>query len=100
MILYLDTSSLLRLYLPEPFSGEVLQWATAADAVAISRVGLTEAVAGLAARSRRGDLARALLGRTLRDALGPDGLAFTSFDGELVKAAVAEKLLVLEPADA
>jgi predicted nucleic acid-binding protein len=34
---------------------------------------------------------------TLRDAVGDDGIAFSSFDAELNRAAVAEGLIVLEP---
>ncbi len=34
---------------------------------------------------------------TLRDAVGDDGVAFSSFDAELNRAAVAEGLIVLEP---
>lgn len=36
---------------------------------------------------------------TLRDALGADGLAFSSFDDSLNRAAVAEGLVVLEPSE-
>ena len=34
---------------------------------------------------------------TLRTALGADGVAFSSFDATLSRAAVAEGLVVLEP---
>ena len=34
---------------------------------------------------------------TLRDAVGSDGVAFSSFDTTLSRAAVAEGLVVLEP---
>ena len=34
---------------------------------------------------------------TLRDAVGDDGVAFSSFDEALSRAAVAEGLIVLEP---
>lgn len=36
---------------------------------------------------------------TLRDAVGTDGVAFSSFDDELNRAAVSEGLIVLEPGD-
>jgi hypothetical protein len=36
---------------------------------------------------------------TFRDAVGTDGVAFSSFDAELSRAAVSEGLIVLEPSD-
>jgi len=38
MILYLDTSSLAKLYLDEPYSDFVREWAESADIVATSRI--------------------------------------------------------------
>lgn len=141
MILYLDTSSLVKLVRKdEVHADQVRMWAATADTLATSRVALPEAAAALARRHRLGGLTRRQLTRalsqlghawpdyfaldiderraarlavthglrgfdavhlaaalTVRDALGPDGVAFTSFDAELVRAAIAEKLLVLEP---
>ena len=142
MILYVDTSSLLKCFVGEAYSAHVREWMAAADAVATSRVTYPEAAAAVARRQRRGDLAPATLRRvlhrladrwsefmlvdvaeilagglavhhalrgfdavqlaaamTLRDAVGSDGLAFSSFDGELNRAAVSEGLIVLEPGD-
>ena len=139
MILYADTSSLLKCYLAEAHSADVLAWIGAADALATSRVTYPEAAAALARRQRQGDLTRAAMGQalrdlasrwrafmlldiaeiragglalrhalraldavqlaaavTLRDAVGPSGLAFTTFDDDLSRAAVAEGLIVLE----
>ena len=66
MIVYFDTSGLLKLFVDEPHTEEVRVWARAADAVALSRVTLPEAVAAIAHRQRRGDVslpaARSLVG--------------------------------------
>lgn len=44
MIAYLDTSSLVKLYLDEEHSELVREWSEAAEAVATSRVALPEAI--------------------------------------------------------
>ena len=58
MILYLDTSSLLKHYLREPGSDDVAMWIEGADLVATSRATLAEAAATLSRRPRGGGLAR------------------------------------------
>lgn len=140
MILYVDTSSLAKLYLDEPYGDDVVEWIGAADAVATSRVTYPEVASALARRCAHGslaerdlrlslddleagweeylvvDLAERLAAElavrhvlrgfdavhlaaavTLRDAVGSDGVAFSSFDAELNRAAVSEGLIVLEP---
>ena len=56
MILYLDTSSLVKLYIEEPHSDLVLSWAGAAEASATSRVAYPEALSAFSRRFNRGDL--------------------------------------------
>lgn len=56
MILYLDTSSLLKLYVEEAHSDAVRTWADDAEALATSRVAYPEAMAAAARRWRDGDL--------------------------------------------
>lgn len=56
MILYLDTSSLVKLYLDEEGSEQVREWAREAGVLATSRVAYAEATAALARRWREGDL--------------------------------------------
>ena len=56
MILYLDTSSLIKLYLDEDHSDLVHQWADQAEVLCTSRVAYPEAVAAMARRWRQGDL--------------------------------------------
>lgn len=139
MILYLDTSSLLKAYLDEPHANEVEGWVGAAEAVATSRITYPEVASVLARRRANGtltpggvrlsldvleedwdrylvvDLAERLAAGlavkhvlrgfdavhlaaavTLRDAVGEDGLAFSSFDRRLAQAAADEGLIFLE----
>ena len=56
MILYLDTSSLVKLYLDEVHSEAVHRWAQEAEVLATSRVAYPETLAALARRRRKGDL--------------------------------------------
>ncbi len=56
MILYLDTSSLVKLYLDEVGSAVVREWVEEAEAVATSRVAYPEALSAFARRWNRGDL--------------------------------------------
>jgi predicted nucleic acid-binding protein len=56
MILYLDTSSLVKLYLDEVNSETVHRWAQEAEVLATSRVAYPETLAALARRWREGDL--------------------------------------------
>ena len=56
MILYLDTSSLVKLYLEEEHSDKVWDWAEAAGALVTSQVALPEALSALARRAASGDL--------------------------------------------
>ncbi len=58
MILYLDTSSLLKLYLEEEHSDLVQTWAAGAQVLCTSRITYPEAMAALARRWRQGDLDR------------------------------------------
>jgi len=66
MILYLDTSSLLKCFIAEAHSADVLEWIAASAAVATSCVTYPEAAAAVARRQRRGDLAPAAVRRALR----------------------------------
>lgn len=65
MILYLDTSSLLKHYIREPGSDDVATWIDGADLVATSRITLAESAAALSRRPRGSGLPRS----ACRDAL-------------------------------
>ncbi len=54
MILYLDTSALVKLYVEETGTAEVVSWVDAATVVATSRVAFAEARAAFARHRREG----------------------------------------------
>lgn len=56
MILYLETSGLVKLFIEEEASEAVRDWVAQARVVATSRVAFAEAMAALARRYREGDL--------------------------------------------
>jgi len=56
MILYLDTSSLVKLYIEEDHSQIVHKWVADAEIVATSRVAFPEMMSALARRHHQGDL--------------------------------------------
>jgi predicted nucleic acid-binding protein len=56
VILYLDTSSLVKLFLEEEHSGQVRACAESAEVLATSRVAYPEALSALTRRHREGDL--------------------------------------------
>lgn len=58
MILYLDTSSLVKLYVEEPHSDKVREWVAEAEIVATCRVAYPEALSAFTRRHRAGDLSR------------------------------------------
>ncbi len=56
MILYLDTSSLVKLYVDEDCSEIIREWVDEAEAVATSRVAYPETLSAFTRRWNRGDL--------------------------------------------
>jgi predicted nucleic acid-binding protein len=56
VILYLDTSSLVKLYLDEAHSRVVRDWAEAAEAVATARIAYPETLSAFIRRWSQGDL--------------------------------------------
>jgi len=79
MILYLDTSSLVKLYLEEVGSEAVHRWAQEAEILATSRVAYPETLAALARRWREGDLDEAGFQRVV-DAFKEQWHAFAILD--------------------
>jgi uncharacterized protein len=75
VILYVDTSSLVKLYIEEAHSDLVREWAAEAEAVATSRVAYPEALSAFARRWNRGDLSDEELGLA-RESLDADWTAF------------------------
>ena len=58
MILYLDTSSLVKLYVEEMHSDNVREWLEEAELVATCRVAYPETMSALTRRFRSGDLSK------------------------------------------
>jgi uncharacterized protein len=56
VILYLDSSSLVKIYIEEDHSDLVREWAGAAEAIATSRVAYPETLSAFARRREQGDL--------------------------------------------
>jgi len=56
VILFLDTSALVKLYVEETHSAAVREWVDEAEVVAVCRVAYPEAVSALSRRMRAGDL--------------------------------------------
>ena len=65
MIVYLHTSALVKLFVTEACSDEVLAWAAEATVVACSSIGFPEAVSAFSRRLRSGFLARPVYDRVL-----------------------------------
>lgn len=59
MLLYLDTSSLVKLFIEEKHSDRVREWVDAVDVVLTCRVAYAEAVAAFSRRHREGGLKQA-----------------------------------------
>ena len=66
MILYLGSSSLVKLYIEESFSDVVADWVRVSEIVATCRVAYTEVVPALDIRLRKGDLSREDYDRALK----------------------------------
>jgi len=58
LILYLDTSSLVKLYVTEAHSQQVREWADEAEILATCRVAFPELMSALNRRFRAGELAK------------------------------------------
>lgn len=58
MILYLGTSSLIKLYIEEKYSDIVRKWVDEAEIVATCRIAYTEALSALDIRLKRNDLSK------------------------------------------
>jgi predicted nucleic acid-binding protein len=67
MILYLDASALVKLYVEETGTPRVVEWVQEADAVATALITYAEARAALARHRREGALSASDLRRTVRE---------------------------------
>jgi len=66
VILYLDTSALVKLYIEEIHSDEVRRWADEAEIIATCRVAYPEAVSALNRRKRAGDMTKNIFGIAMK----------------------------------
>jgi predicted nucleic acid-binding protein len=66
VILFLDTSALVKLYVEEAHSAAVREWVDEAEVVAVCRLAYPEAVSALSRRMRGGDLSKSAYGVTSR----------------------------------
>lgn len=99
MILYLDTSSLVKLYLDEEHSDLVHAWVERAEVVFTSRVALAEGIAAFAKRWRMQHLADADF-ESVKRALTDDWPGFSSVGVNEVTAAELAARLALRGFDA
>ena len=94
MILYLETSSLVKLYVREPDSDAVRQWVGAADVVATSILAYAEARAAFARKRREKGISDAAY-KSVKTALEQDWPSYfiLGLAGQTVKTAgdLAEK---------
>ena len=79
MILYMDTSSLVKLYVEEAHSDAVHRWVQMTDVSVTSRVAYPETLAALARRRREGDFDDESFRRAI-DALRAQWLDFAIID--------------------
>lgn len=56
MILYVDTSSLVKLYVQEAYTSLVKEWVKEAEIVATCRIAYPETISAISKRFRQGDL--------------------------------------------
>lgn len=85
MILCLDTSSLVKLYIDEPHAEMVRKWVKDAEVIATSRVAYPEAMSALTRRRRTGDIAEAGF-KQVRSALTKQWSKFAVLDLDEIKA--------------
>jgi hypothetical protein len=58
VILYLGSSTLIKLYIDEPYSAIITDWVKVSEIVATCRVAYTEVMSALDMRLRKGDLSK------------------------------------------
>ena len=91
MILYLDTSAFVKLYVEEAHTDDVRWWVDEAEIVATCRVAYPEAVSALNRRMRAGDIPKAGYGNAVRALRRDwDRLAVVDFD-EIDAGRLAQK---------
>lgn len=91
MILYLDTSSIVKLYIEEEGTEDVKRWAEEAEVLATCRVACPELISALTRRFKAGDLSKKEF-RILVDGFLKEWSDFAIIDFDEMEAArLAEK---------
>lgn len=91
MILYLDTSSIVKLYVEEAGAEAVRRWAGEAEVLATCRIAYPELISALNRRLRGGDISRREF-RLLIDGFSTDWADFAIIDFDEIEAGrLAEK---------
>lgn len=91
MILYLDTSSIVKLYIEETGTDAVRRWAEEAEVLAACRVAYPELISALNRRFRNGDMSRKEF-RLLADGFSKEWADFAVIDFDEMEAGrLAEK---------
>lgn len=85
MILYLDTSSLVKLYVDELHAEQVREWVAAAEIVAISRLAYPETLSAFTRRHRSGDFTTTEFA-TLAEAFTSEWHTFAALDFDEIAA--------------
>lgn len=99
MILYLGTSSLVKLYFEEPYSGSVREWVKEAEIVASCRVAYTETMSALDVRFRKHDISKNDLEKFIKE-FDKDWPNFLTVDFDEINAARLVKKYDLRRFDA
>ncbi|MEW6117474.1 MAG: type II toxin-antitoxin system VapC family toxin [Nitrospirota bacterium] len=99
MILYLGTSSLVKLYVQEPYSDLVKEWVQEAEIVATCRVAYTEIIAALDIRFNSRDLTKSDYDLLVKE-ISRDWTNFAIVDFNEVEAAQLVKKYGLRRFDA
>lgn len=91
MILYLDTSSIVKLYIEEAGTDAVRRWAGEAEVLATCRIAYPELISALNRRLRGGDISRKEF-RLLIDGFSKEWADFAIIDFDEIEAGhLAEK---------
>jgi predicted nucleic acid-binding protein len=85
LIVYLDTSSLVKLYVDEAHSDRVREWTAEAEVIATSRVAHPETLSALTRRHNRGDIAKREYEKVVQAFIGEWG-SYVALDFDEVEA--------------